>query len=168
MNTHNCMKRNRRRGAVLLAVLVCLGIASAITGVAVHRSLSARRQLNHNWQLEQTRMLLDAGIRRMHRKLAEKPDYTGESWRLDGALESYATARVEIEVTNDEATNGNTPVGNSDEPVAMLRRFQLTATIQNRDVHPFQTKRSRIIAVHATQQVGAADPTDDAGNNASD
>lgn len=147
MNGRPHIRRNRRDGAVLLAVLVCLGIASAITGVALHRSLLARRQLNHEWQLEQTRVLLDAGIRRTHRNVRENPGYVGESWDVDGALESYATARVEIEATD------------SDETDADSKRFKIIATIQNRDVHSFQTKRSRVITVRS-------DKVDTADNNA--
>lgn len=161
MSTHRCLSPHPRAGAVLLAVLVCLGIASAITGLAVHRSLSVRRQLNHDWQLEQTRMLLDAGIRRTHRNLSQNPNYVGESWILDRALESYATARVEIANVDDEAGGVMPKTENRDERELMPNRFKVTATIRNRDVNPFLTKRSRVIAVRTTRDAAVAEPADD-------
>tara|TARA_A100001391_G_scaffold74627_2_gene48267 strand:- start:216 stop:944 length:729 start_codon:yes stop_codon:yes gene_type:complete len=137
--------RNRRTGAVLLAVLICLGIASAITGTALHRSLRARRQFSHDWQLEQTRLLLDAGIRRTHRNALDRADYVGESWILDGAFQSYPVARVEIQTVDVDELNGETVVRTHGSSV----RFRITATIQNRDANPFQTKRSRVVSVRA-------------------
>ncbi|TWT75407.1 hypothetical protein [Allorhodopirellula solitaria] len=153
-------ERMRRSGAVLLAVLVCLGIASAITGLAMQRSLRARRQLNHDWQLEQTRLLLDAGVRHVHRSVTENPDYTGELLELGAALESYATARVEIEAAEDDAA------------AVSSKRFMVVATIQNQDVHPFQTKRSRVIATQPVagnaEEPGAASTATDTDADASD
>lgn len=168
MSTHCGLTRHRHEGAVLLAVLVCLGIASAITGLAMHRSLSVRRQLNHDWQLEQTRMLLDAGIRRTYRNLSRNPDYIGESWVLDGALESYATARVEIAKAGDDTEDVNQVPENRDAHEAMPNRFKVTATIRNRDVHPFQTKRTRVIAVRTTRDAPVAETTEPADDNVGD
>ncbi|EMI54730.1 hypothetical protein [Rhodopirellula sallentina] len=135
-NQHRTHSRSDR-GTVLIAVLVCLTVASAITGVALQSSLRSRRHMNVQWQLEQTRLLLDAGIRRAMTRGADNPDYEGESWSVDDALEAFPVANVEIRPTQDDASENSN-----------LRLYRVTALIQNRDRIPVQTKRSQIIRIH--------------------
>lgn len=126
----------RRGGWTMVAVLVCLSIATAITALGMRTSLRARRQLNNQWQLEQTRLLLDAGIRRVGRLANEQPDYEGELWNLDGVLESYPEARVEIKALSSDASQPDAD-----------RRFEVVSIIRNGDQTPVQTKRSRIVSM---------------------
>jgi len=132
----NERRKRRRDGWTMIAVLVCLSIAMAITAAGMRTSLRARRQLNNQWQLEQTRWLLDAGIRRTQRLAAEQPDYEGESWVLDEALDSYASARVEINVVKSDSYVANE-----------VKQFEIVSIIRNRDDVPVQTKRSRVVSV---------------------
>ncbi|MCM2371537.1 hypothetical protein [Aporhodopirellula aestuarii] len=143
-------RRQPHRGAILLAVLVCLVVASAITGLAMQTSLRARHQMKVHWQLEQTRMLLDVGIRRTLKLAAEDVDYEGESWVLDDAFETFSQARVEIK---------SLPPDESNEQAS--RRFEIIATIHNLDSVPVQTKRSRIIPV----QISSSSNESDSANN---
>lgn len=141
-------KRNAQRGGwTMVAVLVCLGVAMAITAAGMRTSLRARRQLNNQWQLEQTRLLLDVGIRRVQRLASEQPDYAGESWSLDGAFESFPEARVEIEALSAEAAGDDA-----------TRRFEVVSIIRNRDKIPVQTKRSRIVSVNQRESIPPQTP----------
>ncbi len=137
-----------RSGAVLLAVLVCLGIASAITASAIHTSLRARRQMDAHWQLEQTRQLLDAGIRHTHRVAADQAKYEGESLNLDDTLDAYPFARIEIKPAVDETTSDD-----------RFRLYEVVATLHNDDATPRQTKRSRIVRIRAQYNPTDTDAT---------
>ncbi|WP_144058784.1 hypothetical protein [Rhodopirellula sp. SWK7] len=140
----------KRSGTILIAVLVCLAIASTITGAAIQSSLRARHQMKVHWQLEQTRTLLDAGIRRTLSLAAEDSNYEGESWVVDDALESFSEARVEIKPL---------PTDNLDE--TDVARFEVIATIRNRDLQPVQTKRSQIVVTQRTSSPAPSRPSDD-------
>jgi hypothetical protein len=128
--------RQIRSGAILLAVLVCLGIASAITATGIHTSLRARRGMDAQWQLEQTRQLLDAGIRHTYRMTADQAKYEGELLILDNTLDAYPFARIEIKPAVAETTFDG-----------KFRLYDVVATLHNRDATPRQTKRSRMIRV---------------------
>ena len=100
----------RPSGAVLICVLVCMGIASAIILASVRSSLRARRQMRREIQLEQTRWLLEAGAVRAVQELRADEDYSGETWRVDEAVERFDQARVEITVRRDVAPAGSARV----------------------------------------------------------
>lgn len=106
-----------------------------------------------HWQLEQTRTLLDAGIRRTLSLAAEDSNYEGESWVVDDALESFSEARVEIKLL---------PTDSPDETDAT--QFEVIATIRNRDLQPVQTKRSQIVV---TQRTSSAEPSRASDDNSS-
>lgn len=59
MNRFRQRSKNRE-GVLLFAVLVCVGVALALTMAAMRTSLHQRRHLGRTLQLEQTRLLLDA------------------------------------------------------------------------------------------------------------
>ena len=128
--------QSNRSGAVLLAVLVCLGIASAITASAIHTSLRARRNMDAQWQLEQTRQMLDAAIRHVHQVAAGQPEYEGESLNLDGTLDAYPYARIDIKPLADEVSRDD-----------KYKRYEVVTTLRNRDAAPRQTKRSRVVRI---------------------
>lgn len=97
----NRIQRSSRSGALLVCVLVCLGIATTIVMLSVRSSLQARRQMQHELQLEQTRWLLDAGISRAASQLRQQTDYQGETWQVKPALSSYPEASIAISVNTD-------------------------------------------------------------------
>lgn len=98
--------RGRRTGAVLIAVLACLVITTAIAALTVRQSLEARRQGRVERQLRQTQYLLDAGIRRAAERLRADASYSGETWEPTAALARFGDVRVEIRITgtDDEDT----------------------------------------------------------------
>ncbi len=107
----------RRTGAVLISVLACLVVTTAIAALTVRQSLEARRQGRVERQLRQTQYLLDAGIRRASERLRADESYAGESWEPTAALPRFGAVRVEIRVAagdaedaaGDDATNDVAP-----------------------------------------------------------
>ena len=93
--SNSSVRHKSRRGTVLVAVLVCIGIALAITLVALRSSLSTRRQLVLERQVEQTRWLLDAGITRAIRSVSSNKDFEREIWLVEPMLADYRRAEVE-------------------------------------------------------------------------
>lgn len=121
------MKGNphHRSAAILVCVLVCMGIVSTITLLAVRTSLQVRRQMRQEVQLEQARWLLDAGLARGLQQLRQRADYQGETWDVAPALTSYGQATVQIAIEADgpgQASSDTT-----------RRRLQVTATINAAD-----------------------------------
>lgn len=77
--------RRERRGAVLVAALVCLLIVMALLGAMLQGALRARRQLHAERDLRQAELLLQAGMDRAADRLANDADYRGETWDLPAA-----------------------------------------------------------------------------------
>lgn len=73
------------RGVVLVAALVCLLVVTGIVGGMLQSAVRARRQLHAERDLRQTELLLDAGAARAASRLANEPEYDGETWRLAAA-----------------------------------------------------------------------------------
>ncbi len=94
----------QRRGAILVAVLVCLGIATTIVLGAVQSSIRQHRQVRQELQLEQTRWLLDAGIERAIAGFQAQPEsYAGESLTITPGLKKFDRATIEISVMENDA-----------------------------------------------------------------
>ncbi|MEX2316010.1 MAG: hypothetical protein WD669_02590 [Pirellulales bacterium] len=72
----------RRRGAVLVAALVCMLVVITILGGMLQGTLRARRQLHTQRDLRQTELLVEAGADRAAFRLARDLDYRGETWKL--------------------------------------------------------------------------------------
>ena len=124
-----------RKGTVIIAVLVCMTVAVSILLGAMHSSLTLRRQSRLELQMEQTRQLLDAGVRRALKRLKEKPAYVGETVPLSSVLASYPEAEVKIEVVRGESSPGKVEI----RVAAQLHRTgELTPT----------TKRSKKLIVN--------------------
>lgn len=147
---------NQKREAMLLiCVLVCLGIAMSITAIAIQSSLRARRQMNHHWQLEQTRAVLDAAVRRY--AVSGKTDLKDwdQPWVLDGVIERYPFARATIEKidlkTDDESAD--------ESDLNDFEIYQVTAELKNVDPNPIVTRRSRRIKRSLPIEKGNDDET---------
>jgi hypothetical protein len=76
-------RRAPRHGAVLVAALVCLLVVTGIVGGMLRGAIHGRRQLHAERDLRQTELLLAAGVARAAHRLADEPEYDGETWRLD-------------------------------------------------------------------------------------
>ena len=76
LNVHRFSRSNQRRGAAtLIFVLACCAVAMALVTVSLQVSLRQRRQLRTEHQLEQTRWVLDAALRK---SIADPPEEASE------------------------------------------------------------------------------------------
>lgn len=114
---------------MLVCVIVCLSIASALVTATTQSALRLRRQARVERQLRQAEWLLEAGARQAVARIAQSAVYKGEVWLLDqGALPGSRGARIAIEVaktkprqphririTAELATDDERPLRRSDE-----------------------------------------------------
>jgi Tfp pilus assembly protein PilV len=90
---------------VLVAVLVCLAIATALVTSTVRSALDGRRAMRTQHQLRQTELLLAAGVQRARRQWQatsadQAADYRGETWTLSPRVIPHVeSAQVKIEIT---------------------------------------------------------------------
>ena len=90
---------HRPNGSVLVCVLVCVSVASALVVAMTKTALQAHRQLRHQRQLRQTELLVEASIERAVVRLSEDSAYRGETWELASKiLPGYGAGRVRIVV----------------------------------------------------------------------
>jgi hypothetical protein len=103
------MKRQKskaREGLVLVCVIACLAVTSALVGLAVQSSLRGRREARLQLQLRQTELLCEAGVLRATTRLKESENYAGERWHPELDVENYHDAVVDIEVMDtDQGTS---------------------------------------------------------------
>jgi type II secretory pathway pseudopilin PulG len=86
---------------VLVCALVCLAIASTLVTSTVRTALGARRSMRTQHQLQQTELLLNAGIQRATQQLHDNSDYTGETWDLSPqVIPNIESAQVTIDVSS--------------------------------------------------------------------
>jgi len=101
---HPQLDRPHRRGAVLVAALVCLLIVMAMLSSMLQGALRARRQLHVERDLRQTELLLQAGVERAVFRLAGESGYRGETWTLPAdAIVGSEAGRVSVEITRSAA-----------------------------------------------------------------
>lgn len=128
-------RRSRSRGgALLIAVLVCMGVAITILLGGVQLSLHQRRQMKLDLQMEQTRWLLDAAIDRALDQFHSDPDYGGESISVAPTLEKYGAATIRISLERS---------GEPTDPVEVL----VTARLRGTGLQPAWTQRSKELHV---------------------
>ncbi len=89
-------RSRRRNGTVLIAVLACAAVAVSLVMLSVQVSLRQRRILRTEHQLEQTRWVLDAAVRK---SIANPADESSEN-EVRPKLEKFD--KVLFGVTNDE------------------------------------------------------------------
>ena len=95
-----CNFQPRRRGAVLVVVLVCLAMATAMSLVVVRQIAAERRAAQMNQRSLQALWLAEAGVERAAARLAADPKYAGETWLIPAkelAAGDGAVVRIEVE-----------------------------------------------------------------------
>lgn len=95
--------RHRRRGAVLIYVMVLLFVLSLGSITLVRTAVAVHRQRKHDETRAQTIRLMEAGWNRALGKLARQPDYAGETWRVTGFVSDDRVGEVVVTVTRDPA-----------------------------------------------------------------
>ncbi len=94
------MRRNKkrfgrssgRRGYAIVLVLACCSVAVALVMVSLQTSLKQRRQLRSEFQLEQTRWVLDAAVRK---SIADPPSEANE-YEVKPKLEKFGQVLVGV------------------------------------------------------------------------
>ena len=87
------MRTGQRRGYAAVLVLACCSVAVALVMLSLRASLKQRRQLRNEHQLEQTRWVLDAAIRK---SIADPPSESSED-PLKPKLEKFDKVLVSVE-----------------------------------------------------------------------
>ena len=87
------MRTGQRRGYAVVLVLACCSVAVALVMLSLRTSLKQRRQLRNEHQLEQTRWVLDAAIRK---SIADPPGESSEG-PLKPKLEKFDMVLVSVE-----------------------------------------------------------------------
>jgi len=106
---NNCLAKTadsrRRRGAVLVMVLVCMMVALVILTSLVKLAAAGRRMTDRQaWQV-QASWLAESGLERAAWRLAADADYTGETWTLSAdqlAAADAAVVRIEVETIPEQ------------------------------------------------------------------
>lgn len=119
------MNPTRRRGTVLVVVVVLLFVTASIAGAVLRASLLDARQYATDRKALQADRLAEAGLARATAYLELDPEYDSEEWIAE--LPGGESATVSIRVT--EADGGRTIEAvalypnNSDRPVRSRRRM---------------------------------------------
>jgi hypothetical protein len=94
-------RARNRGGIVVVCALVCLLVASAIVMAMTQSALRWQRHVRLSHQMQQTDLLLDAGLLRAATQLKRSADYQGESWRPAAALDGFDRVEVAIRIDAD-------------------------------------------------------------------
>lgn len=89
---------SRKRGAVLIAVLVALGLLIVMISVTLQGALRSRREVRNQLILTQTNWLCDAGLQRAIRAVRKNAAYDGELWSPQLSEQNIFGASVHISV----------------------------------------------------------------------
>lgn len=124
-----------RGGALLICVLVCLLVASAMVTATTLSALQSRRNVRLQHQMRQTELLLDAGILRAVSQLQRSDVYEGETWRPENAVDRFNHASVEIRIFPSKQNRNDS------------RHIEVAASIGGAD-DPMQFNASRTLRTH--------------------
>jgi len=96
--------RRGRRGAVLIAALVCLAIVMAMLAAMLVGALQISRQMRVERDRRQCELLLQAGLDRAALRVSAAEPYPGEVWAVPAAdIIERGDGRVTIEVSRSGA-----------------------------------------------------------------
>lgn len=103
--TASVRRADRRRGAVLVMVLVCMMVALAILVSLVKLAAAGRRMVDEqSWQVQAV-WLAESGLERAAWRLATDADYTGETWTLSAdqlAAADAAVVTIQVETIREQ------------------------------------------------------------------
>ena len=92
-----------KKGIVMVVALVCLLIVMAMLGQMLLGVVRSGRQLHRERDRRQCELLLQAGMERAAYRLAEEPEYSGETWAVESAdILGQGAGEVTIERKADE------------------------------------------------------------------
>jgi type II secretory pathway pseudopilin PulG len=126
-------RANRKAaGTVLICVMVCLGIVTALIATSTQFALRSRRETRVQRQLLQVDFLCEAGYLRAKSQLSQSPEYRGETWRPQ--VPELGDVMIEIDIAIRPSDNGDAEV------VEVSASLSETAnpTQSVRKSHPFE------------------------------
>jgi type II secretory pathway component PulK len=117
----------QRCGAVLVAVIVVLAVASTILFYMMKAAIDQHRQLRSHRHEVQADWLARAGIDRAVAQLRQSADYTGETWHVPAdQLDGISAAEVEIKIEPAAETESRQITARADYPAGTLHRSRKT------------------------------------------
>ncbi|MGN6545784.1 MAG: hypothetical protein ACTHK7_12095 [Aureliella sp.] len=134
--------RRSPRGTVLICVLACLIVVTALIGSTTQAALRARNAARIEKQVRQGELLLEAGVLRAAQQLKKSADYEGEQWRprlLAARQDSTETGAHDDESSSPEAAV-DIRVTPSDDP--STRKVEVIARLQSPAAGPSAIQRS--------------------------
>jgi hypothetical protein len=135
------LRRQRRRGAVLVMALVCLLIVMAMLGSLLLAVVHSGRQLHVERDRRQCELLLQAGLDRAAVRLARDREYSGETWDIPASeLPNQGAGQVTIELSTDENPSARRLLVAAEYPTGSERsvRRSLTVRLSNEPSSPAQ------------------------------
>lgn len=109
--------RRSRSGTVLILVLACLVVVTALIGSATQAALRGRQAARIQKQLRQTELLCEAGVLRAAQQLRKSTRYEGEQWtpRLTTAAQDASRSNSTSDVRADSEATVEIRVTRSDD-----------------------------------------------------
>ena len=120
----------RHRGAILVIIMVCLVIGTAILGSLAGMAFSGRQSLRAvGWQM-QARWLAESGIERAAARLAADRHYSGEHWvvpaqELGGPEAAAVNIRLETPTNQPTVRRVHVEADYPDDPLHRCRQSKL-------------------------------------------
>jgi Tfp pilus assembly protein PilX len=122
---------HRRRGAVLIVILVCFAVAAVLFMLVASQSVVAHRASERQLWTSQARWVAEAAMERAAARLIADANYAGETWTIPAAELSgkeAAVARIRVERVADRPNRRLIRV-EADYPDAPVHRSRWTTQI---------------------------------------
>ena len=120
---------------MLIVALVCVVVALAITVSIIKLAATGRRMCRErSWQV-QAAWLAESGLERAAWRLADQPDYTGETWSLSAdelATTDAAVVTIQVETIPDRPDR---------------RRVRVRADYPNHPQHRARASKQAVVQV---------------------
>ena len=119
-------RKEPRRGATLIAVLVCLGVAAMLLTTMASRMMLTHRQIQRQVAFDQTYWLCESGVDRALQQMDINADYFGETWQVPSSeLGDRGDAEIRITVQ---------PTDDGQRTVTVVARFPLNNQLQMQSI----------------------------------
>ena len=121
-------RSRNREGTLLFAVLVCIGVALALTMAAMRTSLTQRRHLSRTMQIEQNRLLLDAAANsKAFKQWSESQEDADEVKPLKITLQlpNGKPAVITATESDKESYMLTAMIGDAENEISVTRRSRL-------------------------------------------
>ncbi len=125
---HSRPPKYPRTGAVMLAVLVCVGLAGVMMLSILRQAAIRRAEVDLAGRALQARWLAEAALERAAARLGEDPGYGGETWHLAAdSPAAFEGAIVEIRVQPPSGNDASRQVQvQADYPPDPVHRVRFT------------------------------------------